>query len=134
MLDNKGCKHTLRICNTYCLSMATMVTRTQLSVTFYTYFACVVWPLNCRVANKGGGIYFQDHYLGVLQKKKRGKIGASEFIITVVEFSFPLPLPLPNVISQVTSMFPCQSKKCVAVGAQCALSAIRMIRPIFLRT
>ena len=50
-----------------------MVTRTQLSVTFYMYLACVVWPLNCRVANKKGGGYFQDDYLGVVQKKKETK-------------------------------------------------------------
>jgi hypothetical protein len=44
MLDNKGCKHTLRICNTYCFSTARMVMRTRLSVTLYvhclSYFVC----------------------------------------------------------------------------------------------
>ena len=35
MLDTQGYNHTLRICNTYCLSTATMVARTLLSVTFY---------------------------------------------------------------------------------------------------
>ena len=34
MLDDKGCRHTLRICNTYCLSTTTMVARTRLNVTF----------------------------------------------------------------------------------------------------
>jgi hypothetical protein len=28
MLDNKGYRHTLRMCNTYCISTATLVTRT----------------------------------------------------------------------------------------------------------
>jgi hypothetical protein len=33
MLDNSGCKHTLRVCNTCCFSTITMVARTRLSVT-----------------------------------------------------------------------------------------------------
>ena len=33
MLDTKGCKHTLRIFNTYCFSIATIVARTLLIVT-----------------------------------------------------------------------------------------------------
>jgi hypothetical protein len=33
MLDNKGYKHTLRICNTYCFSTAVVVARTPLNVT-----------------------------------------------------------------------------------------------------
>ena len=33
ILDNLGYKHTLRICNSYCFSTATMVARTRLSVT-----------------------------------------------------------------------------------------------------
>jgi len=32
-LDTKDYKHTLRICNTYCFSTATVVERTRLSVT-----------------------------------------------------------------------------------------------------
>jgi len=34
MLDNPGYKHTLRVCNTYSFSTATVVTRTRLSVKF----------------------------------------------------------------------------------------------------
>jgi hypothetical protein len=34
MLDNKGYRHTLGICNTYCFSMATLVAQTLLNVTF----------------------------------------------------------------------------------------------------
>ena len=34
MLDSQGYRHTLRICNTYWFSTATMVARTHLSVTF----------------------------------------------------------------------------------------------------
>ena len=33
MLDTYGHKHTLRICDTYCFSAATMVARTRLNVT-----------------------------------------------------------------------------------------------------
>jgi len=35
MLDTKDYEHTLRICNTYCSSIATMVARTRLNVTVY---------------------------------------------------------------------------------------------------
>jgi len=35
MLDTWGYKHTLRLCNTYCVSTATVVARTRLIVTFY---------------------------------------------------------------------------------------------------
>jgi hypothetical protein len=34
MLDDKGCRHTFRICNTYCLPTATLVVRTRPNVTF----------------------------------------------------------------------------------------------------
>jgi len=36
MLDDRGCRNTIRIYNTYCFSMAT-VTRTRLSVTLYVH-------------------------------------------------------------------------------------------------
>ena len=35
MLDTSGYNHTLRICNTYCFSTATVVARTRLDVTLY---------------------------------------------------------------------------------------------------
>ena len=41
MLDIYGYKHTLRICNTYCISTATMVTGKRLYVTFYVH--CLVF-------------------------------------------------------------------------------------------
>ena len=37
MLDTKGYKHTLRICNTYCFSTTTMVARTRLNITLYVH-------------------------------------------------------------------------------------------------
>ena len=37
MLDNYGYKHTLRICDTYCFSTATMVARAYLIVTLYVH-------------------------------------------------------------------------------------------------
>jgi len=37
MLDIKGYKYTLIICNTYCFSTATVVERRYLSVTIYVY-------------------------------------------------------------------------------------------------
>ena len=42
MLDKEGYKHTIRICNTYCLSTATVVTRTPLNVTVHLH-ACLVF-------------------------------------------------------------------------------------------
>ena len=42
MLDNYGYRHTLRICNIYCFSTTTMVTRTRLNVHVYTYIASLV--------------------------------------------------------------------------------------------
>ena len=42
MPDNKGYKHTLRICNTYYFSTATIVTRTPLNVTLYVHcLSCI---------------------------------------------------------------------------------------------
>jgi hypothetical protein len=35
MLDTYGQRHTLRICNTYCFSTATMIALTRLNVTLY---------------------------------------------------------------------------------------------------
>jgi hypothetical protein len=35
MLDTEGYKHTLRICNTYCLSTSTVVARTPVNVTLH---------------------------------------------------------------------------------------------------
>ena len=40
MLDTYGQKHTLRLCNTYCFSNATMVARTHLNFTI-TYIVCL---------------------------------------------------------------------------------------------
>jgi len=37
MLDNSDYKHTLRIRNTYCFSIATMVARTRIIVTLYVH-------------------------------------------------------------------------------------------------
>jgi hypothetical protein len=37
MLDTQGHKHTVIICNTFCLSTITMVTRRRLSVPLYVY-------------------------------------------------------------------------------------------------
>jgi len=37
MLDTYGYKHTLRICNTYCFSTATLVARRRLKVTLHVH-------------------------------------------------------------------------------------------------
>jgi len=46
-LDNWGCKHTLRICNTFCFSTTTTVTRTRLNVTLYVQSVCLSVCLSC---------------------------------------------------------------------------------------
>jgi len=38
MLDTYGYRHTLRICNTYCSSTATMATRTRLNDKLYVHY------------------------------------------------------------------------------------------------
>jgi len=38
VLDTSGYKHTLRIYNTYCISIATIVTRKPLNVTLYVLY------------------------------------------------------------------------------------------------
>ena len=38
MLDTYGYKHTLRICNSYCISTAILVTRTRLNVKLYVHW------------------------------------------------------------------------------------------------
>ena len=66
MLDNSGCRHTLRMCNTDCFSTATNITSTHLDITvhclstwfqtfvlfrmFYSLFWEIPWLLNftCR--------------------------------------------------------------------------------------
>jgi hypothetical protein len=43
VLDKEGYRYTLRLCNTYCFSAATMVARTRFTVAFIrTYIACFV--------------------------------------------------------------------------------------------
>jgi hypothetical protein len=44
MVDNKGYTHTLRFCNTYCFSIATVFARTCLML-HYTYIVCLVFFL-----------------------------------------------------------------------------------------
>ena len=41
MLDTRGYKHTLGICNVYCFSTATMVARSRVNVTLYVN--CLAW-------------------------------------------------------------------------------------------
>ena len=67
MLDTQGYRHTLIICNTYCFSTATMVTRTRLSVN-YTYIAC-------RINFGIGGKCFQKLSF-VVGRSPKGKVYA----------------------------------------------------------
>jgi hypothetical protein len=52
MLDTSGCRHTLRICNSYCFSTTTMVARTRLIVTLHVHFLfnnTVCWNSSLRI-------------------------------------------------------------------------------------
>jgi hypothetical protein len=42
VLDNSGCRHTLRIYNIYCFATATMVTQKRLNIN-YTYVYCLIY-------------------------------------------------------------------------------------------
>ena len=55
MLDTKGYKHTLRICNAYCCYTATTVERARLNVTLYRVILSVLDPRKCE--------YFKDYSL-----------------------------------------------------------------------
>jgi len=48
MLDNKGYKHTLSMCNTFCFSTATMVELTPLNIMLY------VLSLSCYSSHLSG--------------------------------------------------------------------------------
>jgi len=49
MLDTQGYKHTLTIYNTYCFSIAPVVTRTRLIVRLYVYcMSCYVLHITCK--------------------------------------------------------------------------------------
>jgi hypothetical protein len=53
--DNYGYRHTLRICNTYCFSTATMVTRTGLNVTLYVHcLSCLCFGRKTRRQHLSG--------------------------------------------------------------------------------
>jgi len=49
MLNNLGYRHTLRMCNTYCFSTATMVTLTRLSVTLYKILPLLLMLLSSEL-------------------------------------------------------------------------------------
>jgi hypothetical protein len=51
MLDTQGCIHTIRICNIYCFSTATMLARKRLLVTLYTHCLSRCISYNTRNEN-----------------------------------------------------------------------------------
>ena len=54
-LDNEGYKHTLRLCNTYCVSTATMVSRMRYVMCTLSVLLCSNVPslsVRCRVTLK----------------------------------------------------------------------------------
>ena len=64
MLDYHGYRHTLRICNTYCFYMATVVTRTRLSVTLCVHcLPCVFHDALSQNVDLGSICKEADHVL-----------------------------------------------------------------------
>jgi len=68
MLDTKGCKHTLRICNTCCLSTATMLVHERTPVLPYMYFVLSCWYI---------GLYGDSDYQYLRQCWEHSNIGIS---------------------------------------------------------
>jgi hypothetical protein len=61
MLDDWGSKHKLRICNTYCFSTATMVTRTRLNVMLDVHCrSCLNQYLNVNLLKPPGYVMHQQ--------------------------------------------------------------------------
>ena len=56
MLDTQGYKHTLRTCNTYCFSTATMVARKRLDVTLYVNCLSLFLPFLYGVKLEHGAV------------------------------------------------------------------------------
>jgi hypothetical protein len=65
MLDNKGYRHTLRICNTYCFSSSTMVAWTRLLVALYVHcLACIKMPkVAFRSSAKSKSVLYLNTFL-----------------------------------------------------------------------
>jgi len=68
MPDTKGYKHTLRICNTYCFSTATLVTRKRLNVTLYVHCLYCVCTISGR-RSQGQAVALHSHYFQHNSKK-----------------------------------------------------------------
>ena len=67
MLHTQGCKHTLRISNTYSFSTVTIVARTRLKWR-YTYIAClfgVLWTAICEVTDTSENSFDSWHQQNV---------------------------------------------------------------------
>jgi len=69
MPDTKGYKYTLRICNTYCFSTATLVTRKRLNVTLYVHCLYCVCTISGR-RSQGQAVALHCHYFQHNSKKR----------------------------------------------------------------
>jgi hypothetical protein len=69
MPDTKGHKHTLRICNTYCFSTATLVTRRCLNVTLYVHCLYCVYTISGR-RSQGQAVALHCHHFQHNSKKR----------------------------------------------------------------
>jgi hypothetical protein len=68
MPDTKGYIHTLRICNTYCFSIATLVTRKRLNVTLYVHCLYCVYMISGR-RSQGQAVALRCHHFQHNSKK-----------------------------------------------------------------
>ena len=67
MLGIEGYKHTLRICNMYCFSTATMGTRTRFIVTMYIQcFCCYNWDRVCLL--RGATTVFKYNWVSIKER------------------------------------------------------------------
>jgi hypothetical protein len=86
VLDNYGYRHTLRMCNTYCFSTATVVTRTH-QVLCYTYSACVVITDTVFCAVRTEFVYIKQVNLTATRISEALKNVSSLFVYKTEYFS-----------------------------------------------
>ena len=82
MLDTQGHKYTVRTCTTSCFSIATMVVRTRLKITFYLYCLSCLLTMRDQILNpykKTGKIYFVLFWTLCFKSKKWEKKFLTEF-------------------------------------------------------
>ena len=116
MLENSGYRQTLRMCNTYVFSTATMVTRTRFIITLYVQcLSCIIIIIESIVPSRNIGC------LWVLSTSVYQLLG------TLVHFSF-YPLPWLLTFSSCFSVF---LSSCFLEGSKVGQPLV-LLHPLFL--